>query len=131
MSEVQKFTRVEFKMSKMVFVSGLITYGLLCTILIGFLLLPIWIITYSTTKLVVGKDFLIIKSGWIAKKERKIPFSKINSVDHSEDFTWKLLFQNIGKIKVYTGNDSTSIDFTGLSNPKMVADLINDRIEAV
>ena len=117
MSEIEKFTPVEFKMSKLTFLSHI-------------LILPIWVFIYFTKKLVIGKDLLIFKSGIIAKKEKKIPFSRINNVDYSESLLWKLMFQRIGNIKIHTGNDTSSIDFKSLRNPKEIAEIINDRIKS-
>jgi uncharacterized membrane protein YdbT with pleckstrin-like domain len=119
---------IKVKMSIFVLLSYLIIGGLLCFIFIGFAILPIMILNYFTTSLVITKDSLIFKSGIIAKKERKIPFSKIHTVDSEENFIYKLLLQTIGKVKIYTGNDTSDISFDGISNPRKIAEIINIRL---
>jgi len=82
---------------------------------------------YIFTSIMVGKNYLEFRKGWILTSKQQIPYDNINSVGMNIDIIGRVL--NYGNLKISTGNDVEGIWFKTMDRPEELKNLIESCIE--
>lgn len=100
---------------------------ILSVALVGIFLLLYHIIEYKKHVLILTKNGIVLKKGWIGSLTTEIPYSKINSVTVKKNLFGNLL--HFGDIVILSGNDIRGEVFANIQDPDLVKSEIILRLD--
>lgn len=97
----------------------------LCFILIGIPLIVKHWLQYTRNTITLGDTTLVLKKGVLTVDTTDIPYAKINTVSIKVGMLGKLF--NYGDIVIYSGNDTSGIEFKGIESPELLKKEIQNK----
>jgi membrane protein YdbS with pleckstrin-like domain len=119
----------EFRMNRKVFYLNCVSGALLSFIGIGVFLLIANYLLYKYTSVTVTENGILYRSGAITRKQRLIPYNKINSVDVQIGLIGRMW--DYGNVLVSTGNDIEKIVIKSIERPRELQQMIETHIAAL